>query len=71
MSVSIISDESIDGDALSTAVFALGTDEGRKLVDSLENVEAIFVTKEKEVYLTPGLKDHFELKNDDFKIKDF
>lgn len=71
MSVSIISDDSIDGDALSTAVFALGTEKGHKLVDSLENVEAIFVTKDKKVYLTPNIKDDFELKNDDFKIKNF
>lgn len=69
MSVSIISDESIDGDALSTAAFALGTKAGTKLVNSLKNVEAIFVTKDKEVYLTPKLQDNFKLKNDDFKVK--
>ncbi len=69
MSVSIISDRSIDGDALSTSVFSLGLEKGYKLVESLENVEAIFVAKDKYVYLTKGATDIFELKNTEFKIK--
>ena len=49
LSVTILSEESIDGDALSTACFALGLDEGRKLIESLEGVDAIFVTDEFEI----------------------
>lgn len=70
MSVTIVSDKSLDGDALSTAVFALGVDEGSKLVKSLDDVEAIFVTKDKEVFLTDQLKSDFKIKNKDFKIQD-
>ncbi|GAA0744981.1 FAD:protein FMN transferase [Clostridium oceanicum] len=68
LSVSIISDKSIDGDALSTSSFALGLDKGIKLIESLDNVEAIFVTKNKKVYLTSGLKDNFKLSNTSFKL---
>lgn len=68
MSVTIISDKSIDGDALSTAVFSLGLEKGYELVKSLDGVDAIFVTKDKSVYLTPNAKNIFNLKNTDFKI---
>lgn len=71
MSVTIVSDESIDGDALSTAVFALGVEKGYELVKSLDDIEAIFITKDKDIYLTPDLKNDFEIKNTDFKFKDF
>ncbi|HDK7139992.1 TPA: FAD:protein FMN transferase [Clostridium botulinum] len=69
ISVSIISDKSIDGDALSTSVYTLGLDEGKKLIESLNNVEAVFVTKDKKVYITSGLKDIFKLTNTDFKLQ--
>ncbi|NFK79592.1 FAD:protein FMN transferase [Clostridium botulinum] len=69
ISVSIISDKSIDGDALSTSVYTLGLDEGKKLIESLKGVEAIFVTNDKKVYVTSGLKDVFKLTNTDFKLQ--
>ncbi|EJE7234882.1 FAD:protein FMN transferase [Clostridium botulinum] len=70
ISVSIISDKSIDGDALSTSVYTLGLDEGKKLIESLKGVEAVFVTNDKKVYITSGLKDNFKLTNTDFKLQD-
>nr|WP_280639326.1 FAD:protein FMN transferase [Clostridium botulinum] len=69
ISVSIISDKSIDGDALSTSVYTLGLDEGKKLIESLKGVEAIFVTNDKKVYITSGLKDTFKLTNTDFELQ--
>lgn len=68
-SVTIISDNSMDCDALSTTAFSLGTKEGIKLIESLSNIEAIFITKDKEIYLTPGIKDSFHLKDSTFTIK--
>lgn len=49
LSVTLLSDESIDGDALSTACFALGLEEGQKLIESLEGIDAIFVTDDYEI----------------------
>lgn len=71
--VSIISRRSIDGDALSTTLFVLGLDNGMELVNSLEDVEAIFVTKDKSVYLTDNLKDIFRLRdgNSTFTLKEY
>lgn len=66
--VSIISEKSVDGDATSTLVFALGVEEGLDYVNGRNDIEAVFVTKDKEVYLSGGLKDNFELRNEDYKI---
>lgn len=68
--VSIISEKSIDGDALSTAAFSLGIERGSKLIESLEGVEAIFITRDKEVYTTSGVKDFFEITDPQFTLKD-
>ncbi len=68
-SVSIITDSSIDADSLSTAAFSLGLEKGLDLIESLENTEAIFITKDSEIYLTSGLNDNFELTDSTFKIK--
>jgi len=56
-SVSIITDKSIDADGLSTTTLLLGLDEGMKFIESLPGVEAVFVTNDKQIYITPGLKD--------------
>jgi len=66
ISTTIVSDKSIDGDALSTSTYILGLDKGLKLVESVKGVEAIFVTKDKKVYVTPGLKDNFKLTSKEF-----
>ncbi|WP_265444637.1 FAD:protein FMN transferase [Acetivibrio straminisolvens] len=60
----IISDYSIDADALSTTVFVLGLEEGMKLIESLEGVEAVFITEDKEIYVTDGLKDTFVFRDE-------
>ena len=54
-SVTIISDNSEEGDALSTTAFALGLQDGKKLINSLEHTEAIFITNKNKVILTKGL----------------
>ncbi len=69
--VSIISDKSIDGDALSTLIFTKGIEEGVKFLNEIDSVEAIFISKDKKVYLTSGMKDKFKLLNQEFVISDF
>lgn len=54
--VTIISNDSVDGDALSTTCFALGLDEGMKLIESLPEIEAIFVDSDEKIYCTSGAK---------------
>lgn len=60
----IISDVSIDADVLSTATFVLGLEYGTKLIEELEGVEAVFVTSDKKVYITEGLRNIFEFEDE-------
>lgn len=70
LSVTIVTDQSEKADAMSTSTFALGLDEGMKFVEAHDNTEAIFVTKDKKIYLSPGLKGKFELTRDDYQLAD-
>ncbi|MEG0289554.1 MAG: FAD:protein FMN transferase [Carnobacterium sp.] len=68
--VSIISEKSIDGDGLSTAAFSDGLEAGLDYIEQIEGVEAIFVTKDRNVYVTDGLKKGFHLNNDTFTLQE-
>ncbi len=61
VSVTIAAETSMDADALSTAAFVLGLAEGLELVQSLEDVEAVFITGDGKIHITSGLKDCFAL----------
>ena len=50
LQVTIVSDISADGDALSTACYTLGFEEGSKLIAQLEGVEAYFITDDYEIH---------------------
>lgn len=56
-SVSILSPSSTKCDGLSTACFLLGLNDGMELIEKLDDVEAIMITKDKEVYLSSGIKN--------------
>ncbi|SKA87857.1 thiamine biosynthesis lipoprotein [Caloramator quimbayensis] len=64
----IVADKSINGDGLSTTIFAAGVEDGLKIAESLKGVEAIFITKNREVYITPKLKSIFKITNPNFKL---
>ncbi|NLJ81324.1 MAG: FAD:protein FMN transferase [Firmicutes bacterium] len=53
-SVSVISSNTAYGDALATAIFILGMEKGRQLVQNLPGVEAILMAGE-EVWISSGL----------------
>lgn len=67
-SVTIITNTSIDADAMTKNIFYKGMDKGLEYVKSLKGIEAIFVTKNKEVYITDGLKGNFKISNAEFKM---
>ena len=66
LSTTIIADSATEADALSTACFVLGLEEGRDLLAEREGVEGIFVTNNWQVYITPGLESIFTLVDDRF-----
>lgn len=51
-SITILTKDSGLADALSTALFSMNYEDGRALVDSLENVEAIWIYKDKTIVYT-------------------
>jgi len=54
LSATIVTEVSMDADALSTAIFVLGYERGREMIDALDGVEAIFVFEDRSVRKTPG-----------------
>lgn len=70
MSVSLISPTSLEGDALATAAFVLGLEEGLELIEGYPDTEGIFITKDKEIWLTSEINDDiFKLiKDDEYRI---
>lgn len=56
ISVTIVSDASVDGDGLSTACFALGLEKGQALIESLPGVDAVFITDDYELHYTGQFK---------------
>lgn len=61
LSVTIISPESVDGDALSTGCFVMGMDKAMELINSMDKVYAIFVDNNYEL--------HYSEKAEDFILK--
>ena len=53
-SVTIFSDSSMTGDALSTAAYALGPEAGKALIEQIDGAEAVFIEKDRTVYGTSG-----------------
>ncbi len=57
LAVTIISKKSVDGDGLSTACFALGLEKGTKLIESLPDTYAAFITEDGKLHYTKGFSD--------------
>jgi thiamine biosynthesis lipoprotein len=66
LSVTIVADHSVDADALSTAVFVLGIEEGERLIASIPHIEGIIVQKEGIIRVTEGLKGIFTITNEHY-----
>mgnify|MGYP001611842657 CR=1 FL=1 len=70
ISATIISNNSIDGDGLSTGVYIMEVQKAIKLIEEIDGVDAIFITKNKEVYVTTGIIGKFKITSDEFVYKD-
>lgn len=67
VSLTVLSEHSIDGDALSTGLFALGLEKAFKLANELE-LEIIAITNSHKIYLSKTLEKSFENFDDDYEI---
>lgn len=52
--VTILAPSSVDADALSTTCYFLGIDDGMKLIESLDDTEALFITTADELLTSDG-----------------
>lgn len=57
LGVTILSGESADGDGLSTTAFALGLEKGLDLINSLDGVEAVFITSDEQLHYSKGFAE--------------
>lgn len=55
LGVTIITKDSVDGDALSTTCFALGLSDGMALIESLPDTEAVFITDDYTLHTSSGM----------------
>lgn len=61
VSTTIIADSSLLCDALSTATYVLGAEEGMALIEQLDGAEAVFLTEDGEILTSSGMAE-YELK---------
>lgn len=54
VSVTIISDLSVDGDGLSTTCFSMGLEKGKALIDSIDGAYGVFITDDYEIVYSEG-----------------
>lgn len=54
--VTILSENSVDGDALSTTCFALGREKGMEYINSLGDVYALFITSDGRLWYSEGFE---------------
>lgn len=65
-SVTVVTKHSTDADALSTTLFVLGIEDGLKFIEDTPDTEALFISKEKKLYATSGLKELLNKTNDSY-----
>lgn len=72
-SVSIITRSSFLADALSTSVYALGYEKGLELVESFDDVEAIFFTEDHTILVSDGVREgtvQFSITNEKYSLEE-
>lgn len=69
ISATIISDNSIDGDGLSTGVYILGIEKALKLIEYIKGIDAVLITEDRKVYSTSGIKKDFKFINNEFNYE--
>ncbi len=64
VSVTVVADSAMLADALSTAVFITGLERGIYLLKKYSNADAVLVDVNMKVYVTKGLRQHFQATNE-------
>jgi thiamine biosynthesis lipoprotein len=67
--VTVASRSSTRADAFSTTLFVLGLEAGMELAEKTEGIEALFVTEDKKLYASRGMKEIFSLTDQSFAFE--
>jgi FAD:protein FMN transferase len=67
-SVTVVTARSAYADTLSTALFVMGLEDGLAFAESLPEAEALFLTKDREIHVTEGLRDRVTVTDGDYKL---
>lgn len=68
LSVTIVSDDSIDGDIWTTLMYGMGVEKGLACLADTPHIDAIFVTRDKRVIFTPGRQFSFSLLDAEYQV---
>jgi thiamine biosynthesis lipoprotein len=60
--VTVICEKSIDGDGLSTTVFALGAEAGIAIIENLDNTECYIILDDGTILMSSGFREYLALK---------
>lgn len=67
-SITIVSERATDADALSTAAFVMGLEDGMAYIERQPGVEAFFVTDDNVIHATQGLRDRIMLSSELYRM---
>ncbi|KAH0785647.1 FAD:protein FMN transferase [Histomonas meleagridis] len=68
LSVTIISNDSLDGDIWTTIIYGMGVKKGVKELSKRNDIEAIFITRNNEIIYCSSNMFRFSLKDESYKV---
>lgn len=69
LAVTVVCESSTKADALSTALFIMGLEDGLEFAQQDEDIEAVFFTENQEIYVTDGLEGNIEITNEEYILE--
>jgi thiamine biosynthesis lipoprotein len=69
LSVTVVAEDSIMADALSTGLLVKGLSEGIRFIERFNGLEAVFITKNRKIHVTPGLSSLFSLSSAAYTVE--
>lgn len=61
LSVTVVTKKSIIADGLATAFYAEGYEKSLKIIEKMDDIDAVFITKDEKVYVTNNILNRFVL----------
>ncbi|MDF1617583.1 FAD:protein FMN transferase [Petrocella sp. FN5] len=68
ISVTIVTQSSMDADALSTLLFTMNQQEGLDLIESMDGVECLYIDRDYEIRMSSGFEEIFTLTDNTYKV---